>query len=91
MSMIEIREKIVFEMLPPFGWSIVVSKYQHVFGFDIGFGWGFGVFAQIVALLLFMGVISVTDAQVIEKIVAIAFMVYGAFPIANDPTSRNKF
>jgi uncharacterized membrane protein len=50
-----------------------------------------GVFAQIVALLLFMGVISVTDAQVIEKIVAIGLMVYGAFPMANDPTSKNKF
>jgi hypothetical protein len=38
-----------------------------------------------------MGVISVTDAQVIEKIVAIGLMVYGAFPMANDPTSKNKF
>lgn len=50
-----------------------------------------GVFAQIVALLLFMNVISVTDAQVIEKIVAIALMVYGAFPMANDPTSKKTF
>ena len=51
-----------------------------------------GVFAQIVALLLFMGVISVTDAQVIEKIVAIALMVYGAvFPMSNNPTNKKGY
>lgn len=29
----------------PYGWSVVVSKYHHVYGFDIGFGWGGGIFA----------------------------------------------
>lgn len=29
----------------PCGWSVAVSKYHHVYGFDIGFGWGYGIFA----------------------------------------------
>jgi len=50
-----------------------------------------GVAAQVIALLLFAGVIDATESQIIEKAVAIALMIYGAFPMANNPTSKTKF
>lgn len=50
-----------------------------------------GIAAQIIALLLFAGVIDVTQSQIAEKIVAIALMVYGAFPMANNPKNRTGF
>ena len=50
-----------------------------------------GIAAQIIALLLFAGVIDVTQSQIAEKIVAIALIVYGAFPMANNPTDRTGF
>ncbi len=50
-----------------------------------------GVAAQVIALLLFAGVIDATESQIIEKSVAIALMIYGAFPMANNPTSKTGF
>ena len=51
-----------------------------------------GVLADVIALLLFMGVIGVTDAQIAEKIVAIVLVVYGAvFPMSNNPTNKNGY
>lgn len=50
-----------------------------------------GIAAQLIALLLFAGVIDVTQSQIIEKVVAIALMVYSGYPMANNPTSKDSF
>ena len=50
-----------------------------------------GIAAQLIALLLFANVITPQQSEIIEKAVAIALIIYSAFPMANNPTSKAGF
>jgi hypothetical protein len=50
-----------------------------------------GIVAQVVGILLFAEVITIAQSDLISKIVAIAFEVWTAFAVANNPTNATGF